>query len=66
MKNLLAVYMGSESSLKASAWHELGEAAQPGQQPGSGSLHDLTPVNLLAPMPTGAALRPRLLAPALV
>ena len=53
MKNLLAVYMGSESSLKASAWHELGEAAQPGKQPGSGSLHDLTPVNLLAPMPTG-------------
>ena len=28
MKNRLASYMGSEASLKASAWHEPGEAEQ--------------------------------------
>lgn len=32
MKNFLAVYTGSEASLKASGWHELDEAQQQARQ----------------------------------
>ena len=32
MKNFLAVYTGSEASLKASGWYELGEAQQQARQ----------------------------------